>query len=159
MINQRRRALLPALLSALFTSLFTVGALLLELRDDEVGRLYLSQDVFSLRKESFKQVYARLSRDKSPTLLTTDALIFSDELETQEPEVLKLSLSSRRLERLSADNSPQYSPARHEQTIYWLDERYMTSDTEPAGVLITEQCSAMSCLCLTVDCLDDRQGR
>lgn len=140
-------------------ALSTRGALLLELKDDDVGRLYLSQDVFSVRKETFKQVYARLSRDKSPALLTTDALIFSDELETQEPEVLKLSLSSWRLERLSADNSPQYSPARYEQTIYWLDERYMTSDSEPAGVLITEQCSAMSCLCLTVDCLDDRQGR
>jgi len=140
-------------------ALNTEGALLLELRDDEVGRLYLSQDVFSLRKESFKQVYARLSRDKSPTLLTTDALIFSDELETQEPEVLKLSLSSRRLERLSADNSPQYSPARYGQSVYWLDERYVTSDAEPVGTLITEQCSAMSCLCLTLDCFKDRQGR
>jgi hypothetical protein len=137
----------------------TEGALLLELRDDEVGRLYLSQDVFSVRKETFKQVYARLSRDKSPTLLTTDALIFSDELETQEPEVLKLSLSSRRLERLSADNSPQYSPARYGQSVYWLDERYVTSDAEPVGTLITEQCSAMSCLCLTLDCFEDRQGR
>ena len=121
------------------------GDLLLELIDDQVGRLYWSKRNYTTPAnpvgsfEPFEQVYARISRDQSQPLFTSDSLVFTDELETQEPEVMRLSITDRLLERLSLDDSPQYSPALVRDSLFWFDERYVNSEGEELGVVITRQ--------------------
>jgi len=121
------------------------GDLLLELIDDQVGRLYWSKRNYATPAnpvgsfEPFEQVYARISYDQSQPLFTSDSLVFTDELETQEPEVMRLSITDRLLERLSLDDSPQYSPTLVRDSLFWFDERYVNSEGEELGVVITRQ--------------------
>lgn len=114
--------------------------LFLELKDDQVGRMYLSSKADRGRVyEPFSQVYARQSNDQSEPIFTEDSLIFTDERQTQEPEIIKLSIFDMLIERLSLDPSPQYSPVLNGNTIYWFDERYINSDGEALGAVITSQ--------------------
>ena len=121
----------------------SAGSVLLELRDDEVRRLYYSErndqrQMFEAPAYSiFRQLYARLGEDNSPPIFGVDSLVFSDELITQEPEIVKLSLFDQIVSRLSLDESPQYSPTTDGESFYWFDERYLDSDDSSIGVGIT----------------------
>ena len=127
-----------------------LGAVTLELLDGQVGRIYHSPRESLLRTfredeegtpisvyGSFEERHTRLTVDPSPPILLRDSIIFSDALTTQEPEIFRLSLSGGGLENLSADESPQYSPAKGGAFIFWFDERYLASGGLPVGSAIT----------------------
>lgn len=124
------------------------GSILLELRDDEVGRLYMSNHnsedkMFNLKGDqsgysNFSQFYARLGADTSPPIFSADSVIFSDELITQEPEIIAFSIFEKLIQRLSSDESPQSSPAMYGGLLYWFDERYLDSAEDSLGIAITQ---------------------
>ena len=120
------------------------GSLLLELKDDEVSRLYMSLrlrdgDMFENNNSytNFAQLYARLGSDTAPPILTTTSIIFSDELITQEPEIVELSIFEGTIKRLSVDDTPQYSPIATKSQLFWFDERYQDSTGDSIGTAIT----------------------
>ena len=130
-----------------------LGGILLELKDDEARRLYYSQRTFFINPfierpngsvievyDDFDALYSRLVNDNFGSVIfnPTD-VIFADLLISQEPEIIRLSLNDGILERLSRDGSPQYGPATDGVSLFWYDERYLSSDDEPLGICITER--------------------
>jgi hypothetical protein len=124
-----------------------LGGILIELSDDDIGRLYYGARVLlspafagtnpQRTYQSFIPIYARLGLDPSPPIFESDSIIFTDELATQEPEIVRLSLDDFSLIRLSANGSPQYSPTTDGQKFYWFDERYVNTDGNRIGTSIT----------------------
>ena len=73
----------------------------------------------------------------SPPIFTDDAVIFNDDLVTQEPESLMISIFVHTVRRLSSNEIPQYSSVMSGTSLYWFDDRYFDRTGLPLGTAIT----------------------
>jgi hypothetical protein len=128
------------------------GSIALELSDGDIGTIALIEkgadgiwghqadatpnngESSVVNDDEVSIIYTRLGEDLGGLALGRDALVFADQRNTNQPEIMRLSLGNGSIQRLTESDRRQTHPAITDEGVYFVDDRY--SDTAGGNPLV-----------------------
>ncbi|MGB0647491.1 MAG: hypothetical protein ACPGQS_09975, partial [Bradymonadia bacterium] len=81
-------------------------------------------DTRVLNDDDVSVVYTRIGENLGGLSMNRQALVFADERNTNQPEILRVSLTDRSIQRLTQNDRKQRYPAMTEDGVFFVDDRY-----------------------------------
>lgn len=121
------------------------GSVALELSDGDIGTIALIEkgadgrwghqadatpnnvESSVINDDEVSIVYTRLGDDLGGLAIGRDALVFADQRNTNQPEILRLSLANGSIQRLTESDRRQTHPAVTDDGVYFVDDRYSST--------------------------------